>query len=66
MKYAVLYNNSLVEFDIGQCTIKIKVTVENVLHLPEYKLSCPITKLSHMAGKMKLKHVVVYEKYHFQ
>ena len=34
---------------------------KNFLHLPQYKLSGPITKLWQMLRGMKLKHVVVYD-----
>ena len=38
----VVYENFSDKFDNGHCQIKVKVTVG---HLPQYKLSGPITQL---------------------
>ena len=43
-EYIVIYENISDKFDNGHCLIKVKVTVEIVLHLPQYKLSGPITQ----------------------
>ena len=42
----VAYENILDEFDIGHCPIKVKVMhdFEIILHLPQYKLSSPISQ----------------------
>ena len=52
LEHTVVYENSSDELDIGHCPIKvgqcpIKV---NFLHLPQYKLSSPISQLWHMLG----------------
>ena len=49
VEHIVVYGNSSDEFDIGHCPIKVKVT-EIFLHLPQYKLSSPISQLWHMLG----------------
>ena len=45
-EYIVVYENSSDEFDIELHRIKVKVTVgiQNVPHLPQYKLSGPIVQ----------------------
>ena len=48
LEHIVVYEISSDEFDIGHCPIKVKVT--NFLHLPQYKLSSPISQLWHMLG----------------
>ena len=54
LEHIVLYENSSDEFDIGHCPIKVKVIAkrdfEIFLHLPQYKLSSPISQLWHMLG----------------
>ena len=52
LEHTVVYENSSDEFDIGHCPIKVKVMAyfENFLHLPQYKLSSPISQLWHMLG----------------
>ena len=47
LKHIVVYENSSDEFDIGHCPIKVKVRrdFEIFLHLPQYKLSRPISQL---------------------
>ena len=42
LEHIVVYENSLNEFDIGHCLIKVKV------HLTQYKLSSPISQLWHV------------------
>ena len=44
LEHSVVYGNSSDEIDIGHCPIKVKV------HLPQYKLSSPISQLWHMLG----------------
>ena len=46
-KYIIVYENSSEEFDIEHRRIKVKVTVglQMFPHLPQYKLSGPITQL---------------------
>ena len=48
LEYIVVYENSSDEFDIEHCRIKVKVTigVQSSPHLPQYKMSGPITQLS--------------------
>ena len=43
----VVYGNSSAEFDIGHCQIKVKVMrdFQIFLHLPQYRLSSPISYL---------------------
>ena len=54
LEHIVVYENSSDELDIGHCPIKVKVTAvkdfEIFLHLPQYKLSSPISQLWHMLG----------------
>ena len=52
LEHIVVYENSSHEFNIGHCPIKVKVTgdFEIFLHLPQYKLSSPISQLWHMLG----------------
>ena len=52
LEHIVVYENSSDEFDIGHCPIKVKVTAyfEIFLHLPQYKLSRPISQLWHKLG----------------
>ena len=47
LEYIVAYENSSDEFDIEHHRIKVKVTVglQMFPHLPQYKLSGPITQL---------------------
>ena len=45
MEQVVVYENIPYKFDIGHCRTKVKVTFEIFLHLPQYKLSGPITTL---------------------
>ena len=47
LEHIVVYENSSEEFDIGHCVSKVKVTelLQNFLHLPQYKLSDPISQL---------------------
>ena len=45
LEHIVVYENSSDEFDIGHCPIK-----EIFLHLPQYKLSSPLSRLWHMLG----------------
>ena len=40
--------------------VKVMIGVIKFLHLPQYKMSGPITKLWHIVREMKLRHVVVY------
>ena len=51
-EYIVVCENSLDEFDIEHCQIKVKVTAgfEFFLHLPQYKPRCPITQLCYKLG----------------
>ena len=48
----VIYGNSSDEFDIGHCPIKVEPQhdFEIFLHLPQYKLSSPISQLWHRLG----------------
>ena len=52
LEHIVVYENSSDEFDIGHCPIKVKVTTFSpfFLHLPQYKLSSPMSQLWHMLG----------------
>ena len=47
LEYIVVYEDSSDEFDIEHCQIKVKVAVglQKFPHLPQYKLSGPITQL---------------------
>ena len=49
LEYIVAYENTSDKFDIEHCRIEVKVKVtvglQRVPHLPQYKLSCPITQL---------------------
>ena len=51
-EYIIVYENISEKFDIGHCRTKVKVTVRLFfsiyhifLHLPQFKLSGPITQL---------------------
>ena len=44
LEHIVLYENSSDEFDIGNCQIH-SGTLKIFLHLPQYKLSSPISQL---------------------
>ena len=57
LDYTVVYENSSDRFDIEHHWIKVKVTVglQKFSHLPQYKLSGPITQLWY-----KLESVLVY------
>ena len=44
-EYVVVYENIWDKFDNGHCRFKVKVKVGLFLHLPQYKLSGPITQL---------------------
>ena len=50
LQRVVGYENSLDEFDIGHCPIKVEVTARFFHHLPQYKLSGPISQLWDMFG----------------
>ena len=52
LEHIVVYENSSDEFDIGHCAIKSRSRrdFEIFLHLPQYKLSRPISQLWHMLG----------------
>ena len=54
LEHVVVYENSSDKFDIGHCPIKVKVTswrdFEIFLHLPQYKLSRPISQLWRKLG----------------
>ena len=52
LEHVVVYENSWEEFDIGNYLIKVKSRhdFEIFLHLPQYKLSNPISQLYHMLG----------------
>ena len=52
LEHIVVYENSSDEFDIGHCPIKVRSQrdFEMFLHLPQYKLSSPISQLWHMLG----------------
>ena len=54
LEYIVLYENSSDKFDIELCRIKVKVTVDVQMfpHLPQYKLSGPITQLWYKLGSL--------------
>ena len=54
LEYIVAYEDSSNEFDIELCWIKVKVTVgfKSFLHLPQYKLSGPITQLWYKLGSL--------------
>ena len=45
LEHVVAYENSSDEFNIGHCAIKVKVKI--FLHLPQYKLSSPLSQLWH-------------------
>ena len=49
-----VYKNSSDKFDIEHCQIKVKVTlgVQKFPHLPQYKLSGPITQLWYKIGSL--------------
>ena len=59
LEYVVVYENSSDELDIEHCQIKVKVpvSVQNFSHLPQYKLSGPITELWYKIGKLKVDSV---------
>ena len=46
LEHVIGYENNSDEFDIGHCPIKVEI----FLHLPQYKLSRPISQLWHMLG----------------
>ena len=48
LEHTVVYENSSDKFDIGHCPIKVKVEI--FPHLPQYKLSRPISQLWHKLG----------------
>ena len=50
LEYIVVYENSSDEFDIEHCRVKVKVTIG--VHLPQYKLSGPITQLWYNVGTL--------------
>ena len=52
LEHVVVYENSSDEFDIGHCPSKSRSQrdFEIFLHLPQYKLSRPISQLWHMLG----------------
>ena len=56
LEYIVVYENSSDEFDIEHCRIKVKVTVGqghcSFPHLPQYKLSGPITQFWYKIGSL--------------
>ena len=52
-EHIVIDGNSSEEFDIGHCLNQSQghsVTLKIFLHLPQYKLSSPISQLCHMLG----------------
>ena len=51
LEHIVVYENSSDDFDIGHCPIKVKSRrdFEFFLHLPQYKLSRPISQLWHIS-----------------
>ena len=49
LEHIVVYENSLDEFDIGHCPIKVNF-FQFFLHLPQYKLSSPISQLWNKLG----------------
>ena len=53
-EYNVVYDNISNKFDNGHCRVKVNVTVglEIFLHLPQYKLSGPITQLWYKLGSL--------------
>ena len=53
-EYFVVYENSSDEFDIEHHRIKVKVTVglQSFPHLPQYKLTGPITQLWYNLGSL--------------
>ena len=55
LEYIVVYENSSDEFDIEHHRIKVKV--KTFPHLPQYKLSGPITQLWYTLGSLYIKHV---------
>ena len=44
-EYIVVYENTSAEFDIELQRIKVTVGLQSFPHLPQYKLSGPITQL---------------------
>ena len=52
LEHIVVYENSSDEFNIGHCPIKARPRrdFEIFHHLPQYKLSRPISQLWHMLG----------------
>ena len=54
LEYIVVYDNSSYEFDIENHRIKVKVTVglQKFPHLPQNKLSGPITQLWYKLGSL--------------
>ena len=54
LENTVVYENTLDKFDIEHCQIKVEVTVglQKFPHLPQYKLSGPITQLLHKLGSL--------------
>ena len=54
LEHIVVYENSSDEFDIELHRIKVKVTVglQKFSHLPQYKLSGPITQLWYKVGSL--------------
>ena len=74
LEYIVVYENSSDEFDIDieHHRIKVKVTVglQKFPHLPQYKLSGPITQLWYKLGSLLSMYVyliviyIIYEYHH--
>ena len=54
LEHIVIYENISDKFDIGHCRTKVKVTTdfEIFLHLPQYKLSGPISQLWYKLGSI--------------
>ena len=52
LEYIVVHKNSSDEFNIVHCQNKVTVGLQKFPHLPQYKLSGPITQLWYKLGSL--------------